>query len=155
MVKLFNLDTNRFISKEKKLRQTIKKSLNKTMWGRYSPKDLLLLNAKFQWQWVSLFFLKYYFFWKSLFLIPSMLFKSFWMYELYKRAQLKDSKRSLIKATANLSQNANESPTVLQQERKQVGFRCGSCWLKHPHSHKMTPSDSELKISFFDSGSSS
>lgn len=31
MVKLFNSDTNWFISKEKKLKQTIKKSLNKTM----------------------------------------------------------------------------------------------------------------------------
>lgn len=31
MVDLFNLDTNQFISKEKKLEQTIKKSLTKTM----------------------------------------------------------------------------------------------------------------------------
>lgn len=96
MVKLFNLDTNWFISKGKKLEQTMKSC----------------------WSWMQNFNDSDYIFsemlWKTFFPIPSMHFKSFWMYKLCERAQLKDSKRSLMKAATNLSQNANESPTALQ-----------------------------------------
>lgn len=39
-------------------KRNYKKSLNKTMWGSYSPKVLLVLNAKFQWEW-------FYFSWNA------------------------------------------------------------------------------------------